>query len=130
MDKLLPWLALGAVGYVVWSKSQTGVTDMARPGVVEPLRAGVPYLFIVRLTPGVTDDAARAVVESKGGGSIVFAAASVRPAWSTPADVISDRVVSFKVTPAGNATLSLGDPFYGIGRIESIVRFDGQKFGA
>jgi hypothetical protein len=127
----LPMLALGATALIVYLKLKApNVRDMAQPGASEPLRGGVPYLFVVRLAPGVSEDQIRATIESKGGIAIVFGPASVRPAWATPSDVLGDRAVSFKVTPQGNATVKLGDPFYGVGRLEAIVRTDGQVFRA
>jgi hypothetical protein len=128
---VLPALALGATALIVYLKLKApNVRDMAQPGANEPLRAGVPYLFVVRLAPGVSEDQIKATIESKGGVGIVFGPASIRPVWATPGDIIGDRAVSFKVTPQGNATVKLGDPFYGVGRLEAIVRSDGQTFRA
>lgn len=130
-SSLLPWLALGTVGFIVYTKMgqrPVGVTDALR-GAPQPLVAGVPYLFNVRLD--VTDEAAREVLESKGVEMLVFASASQPPFWAvtTGAPVpFSSRVASFKATPEGNGQVTLGEVFYGIGRLESVARLDGRAF--
>lgn len=132
-SSLYPLLALGTVGFIVYqqmSRRPVGVTDAARGGP-QPLFAGTPYLFNVRLD--VPDDAAREVLESKGAEMLVFASASQPPFWAltTGAPVpFSTRVASFKATPQGNGTVTLGEPFYGIGRLESVARLDGRAFAA
>lgn len=128
-------LAAGAIGLFALSRksaSAPGSTNALADGP-QPLRAGVPYLFVVRLDVGVTDEQARAALEPKGVEMLVLAPAVNPPFWLTtlggaPAGVWSQRVASFKATPRGNSTVSLGDPFYGIGRLETLARLDGRPF--
>jgi hypothetical protein len=130
-SSLFSWLALGAIGYVVFERvkaSSNEVTDSAVVGKPEPLWAGVPYLFMLRLE--ATEAVARPVLESKGVEMLVFAPATVTPFWAKPGDVIGTTVASFRAVPHGNSTITLGMPFYGIGRLESLVRLDGQPFEA
>ncbi len=130
MASFLPLLVLGAAGFALWSKTQSGAApgDTATPGAPMPLRAQVPYLFIVRLE--TTDEAAAAVLESKGVDSLEFGPASAPPFWAKPGETYSTRIASFKATPNGNGSVTLGDPFYGIGRLNTLVRLDGQPFTA
>lgn len=133
MASLIPWLVLGAVGYLMFGRSalatSTGVRDKALPGSPQPLRAGIPYLFIIRLD--VAEAKAREVLEGKGVQNLLFSPASNPPFWLTTASLpFSTRIASFKATPAGNSQVTLGDPFYGIGRLETLVRLDGQPFAA
>jgi hypothetical protein len=126
-SSLIPLLVLGAVGYAIFGKAK------AAPGAAQsllplPLRAGVPYLFVIRLE--TTDDDAQTVISTKGAENIEFTSASVPPFWAQPGETFSTRAVVFQVTPRGNATLSLGDDFYGIGRLEKLVRLDGQPLSA
>src|SRR6185369_10972668 len=129
MTSFLPWLELGAVAYLVIDKGRSKeVADMAAPGSPQPLRAQVPYLFFVRLE--ATEAAARAALEPKGVSMVVFAPASVPPFWAQVGEPYPTSAVSFKATPAGNAAITLGQSFYGIGRLEKVVRLDGQPFTA
>jgi hypothetical protein len=129
MTSLLPWLALGAVAYLVVDKQQKAeIADMAAPGSPQPLRAGVGYLFFVRLE--ATEEAARAVLAPKGVSMLLFGPATNPPFWAQVGQPYSTAFASFKATPAGNGSITLGDPFYGIGRLEKVVRLDGQPFTA
>lgn len=131
MSPLVPFLAAGAVGLFVLSRSRAASASNALVGVPQPLRAGVPYLFIVRLDAGVTDEAARAALEPKGVENLVLTPALNAPFWASSSPIpFSSRHASFKATPKGNSTITLGDPFYGVGRLESLARLDGQPFAA
>lgn len=125
--RLLPLLALAAIGYVVYEKTR-GVADVAQVGVPQPLRAGVRYLFLVRLDASM--ETAQAVLAPKGVERIEFSPATVPPFWAAPGAVFSTSLVSFIAQPAGNGTVTVGEPFYGIGRLERVVRLDGQPFSA
>lgn len=131
MNPIVPFLAAGAVGLFVLSR-KGGSTSAPQTGP-QPLRAGVPYLFIVRLDPAATDDVARATLESKGVDSLVLSPAVNPPFWASRPGAValySNRVASFKATPAGNGSVTLGDPFYGIGQLEVLARLDGQPFAS
>jgi hypothetical protein len=129
-SSFLPWLALGAVGYVLFSRAQSGskTPDEASVNGPQPLQAGVKYLFLVRLEKPETE--ARAVLESKGVESLLFGPAAVTPFWAKPGDAYGTVAASFMATPRGSSSITLGDPFYGVGRLESLTRLDGQPFGA
>lgn len=124
---LWPLLAAAGVGYLLLGKAKNGSapTDTAERGSPQPLRAGVPYLFIVRLDKPEAE--ARPVLEGKGVQELVFSPASNPPFW-VKSGPFSMAVASFKATPAGNSKVTLGEPFYGIGRLETLVRLDGQPF--
>lgn len=128
---LLTWAMLGIGGYLAFgrlaSATSTGVKDKAAPGSPQPLRAGVPYLFIIRLDKPEAE--ARPILESKGVQNLLFSPAVNPPFWVS-SGLFSQLVASFKATPAGNSSVTLGDPFYGIGRLETVVRLDGQPFAA
>jgi hypothetical protein len=134
MASLFTWLALGVGGYVLLDKARSGQSllqspDMAMPGAgPQPLRAGTGYLFFVRLE--TSDEAATAALAPKGAQNLTFGEATVPPFWTRPGESYSTRIASFKATPAGNGQVTLGDPFYGIGRLEKVVRLDGQEFSA
>ncbi len=135
MNPIVPFLAAAGVGLFVLSrKSGSAPSSTSAPSNgPQPLWAGVPYLFIVRLDVGVTDEAARAALEPKGVEMLVLAPAVNPPFWVTtlngvPAGVWSQRVASFKATPKGNSTVTLGNPFYGVGRLETLARLDGRPF--
>lgn len=135
MKSFVTLAALAALGYAAVELSRklpVGVTD-AEPLGPQPLRAGVPYLFQVRLTSSgdpVGEMAAEDVLKSKGASMIVFSPAILPPFWSSPGAAFSTRVASFKVTPQGNATVTMGQDFYAIGRLEKVARLDGQPFAA
>ena len=121
-NPFVPLLVLVAVGWAFLGKAK------AEPGAAQsllplPLRAGVRYLFVIRLE--TTDSDAEAVLRAKGAESIEFTDAGVPPFWAQPGETYSTRAVVFQVTPRGNATLSLGDSFYDIGRLEKLVPLDG-----
>lgn len=128
MASYLPWLLLGGAGLFLASRGSSSAVpkDTATPGAPMPLRAGVPYLFLVRLE--ATEDAARETLESKGVENLMFTPASVPPFWAKVGDRFGTTAASFKATPAGNSSVTLGQPFYGIGRLEVLVRLDGQPF--
>lgn len=133
MHSLLPFLAAGAVGLFVLTRKQTGGSSSAPVGVAVPLRQGVRYLFIVRLSPGVSDEQARAVLEPKGVESLVFSPAVNPPFWAAlpgAVELFSSRHASFATTMRGSSSITLGDPFYGIGRLEALSRLDGQPLSA
>ena len=115
--KNLPLLAalVVAVGFVLTRKSNA--SGAFGPSTIE---AGVPYLFIVRLT--ATDTAAEAVLSPKGVTDLEFSPATSPPPWTGPGESYSTRVAAFRVTPRGNSTIELGQDFYGIGRLEKVVR--------
>jgi hypothetical protein len=115
---LLGLSGLGVLAFSFLSKSASPAIP-AGP-TTAPLMAGTPYLFVVRLS--ALEDAARATIESKGGTMIEFSPAINPPFWATSGEAFSTSVVSFKATPAGNSTVSLGDDFYGIGRLERVIR--------
>lgn len=120
-------LGLAGLGYLVFGRrGEPG--DVALPGSPQPLRAGVRYLFLVRLEAPEAE--ARATLEAKNVENLEFAPASVPPFWTQPGELYSTRVAAFRVAPQGNGTITLGDPFYGIGRLEKVVRLDGQPFDA
>lgn len=129
-----PVLLLGAaaVAYILYDKSRNGGTprDMARPllGVPQPLRAGVKYLFVVRTE--LPDQQVQSVLEPKGVEALEMAPATVPPFWAKPGESYSARVAAFRATPQGNGTVTLGDPFYGVGRLEQVVRLDARPFDA
>jgi hypothetical protein len=129
MNPIAALLAAGAVGLFVLSR-QVGSRTSARPGKVEPLRPGVRYLFILRLDAGVTDERAREVLEAKAVENLVLSPALTPPFWAAAGQPFSSRVASFKFTARGSATVTLGEPFYGIGRLETLVRLDGLPFDA
>lgn len=138
---LLPVVAAALAGLFVFARRRQA-TSSASPGGPRPLRAGVPYLFIVRLNPGVTDEQVNAALEPKGVESLILSPAVNPPFWATlptgsvptlptgSVPVWSNRVASFKATPQGNGSVSLGDPFYGVGRLESLARLDGMSIDA
>jgi hypothetical protein len=130
MASPLPWLvALGAAGLVLSKMRGASSGESSAPISADPvpLRAGVPYLFLVRLD--VSDAAARPVLEEKGVENLEFSPASVVPFW-LPEDAteFSTRIASFKAVPRGNSHVSLGMPFYGVGRLERLVRLDARPF--
>jgi len=110
---------LGGLGLLAFAGKASSSAAPYGPTSV-PLVAGTPYLFIVRLE--ALDDAARAVVESKGATMVEISPAANPPFWATEGTVYPTRVISFRATPAGNSTVMLGDPFYGIGRLERVMR--------
>lgn len=117
----LAWFAgLGALGMLLLGKRPASAVDYGPTTV--PIIAGTPYLWIVRLGPGTHQDAARGVVESKGATMVEFAEASTPPFWATSDDPGTTRVLSFKATPQGDSTVTLGQDFYGIGRLERVIR--------
>lgn len=117
----LAWFAgLGALGMILLGKRPATAVDYGPTTV--PILAGESYLWIVRLSPLTHEDAARAIVESKGATMVEFASASVPPFWATSEDPGSERIISFKATPQGNSTVTLGQDFYGIGRLERVIR--------
>lgn len=129
-----PVLLLGAaaVAYILYDKSRNEGTarDMAKPllGVPQPLRAGRKYLFLVRTE--LPDEQVRSVLAPKGVEALEMAPATVAPFWAKPGESYSARVAAFRATPQGNGVITLGDPFYGVGRLEKVVRLDGQPFDA
>ena len=124
---LLPWLALAtAATFVLTRKGRS--SSYAGAGAPAALYAGVPYLFIVRLE--ASDEMARATLEPKGAADLEMSPATTPPFWAEPGAAYSTRVAAFRATPQGNSTVSLGEPFYGIGRLEKVVRLDGQPFNA
>lgn len=128
---LIPLLVLGGVAYALWGKAAAAALGGATPPEAAsplPLRAGVPYLFILRLE--ASDESATTVLSQKGVTGLEFTPAENPPFWAQPGETYSTRLASFMVTPNGNATVSLGDPFYGIGRIERLIRLDGQALAA
>ena len=127
MNPFLPFLAAGAVGLFVLSRSRSGGSTSASPGAPVPLRAGVPYLFIVRLGTDVTDEQVHAALDPKGVENLLLTPAVNPPFWATTGAIAyAPRVASFKATPKCSSTITLGDSFYGIGRLESLARLDGQ----
>lgn len=131
MNPLLPLFAAGAVGLFMLARKGGGGANTAAPGQAYPLHAGVGYLFIVRLGTDITDEEARSVLDAKHVESLVLGPAVNPPFWATTgAIVFSNRIASFKATPPGNSSVTLGEPFYGIGRLETLVRLDGQPFTA
>lgn len=131
---ILPWLAIGAAGWLALRSTASiapnilTTSSAAPPAEPLPLRAGVPYLFLVRVE--TTDETARALLESKGVENIEFSPAENPPPWTNPGETYSTRVVSFKAVPRGNGTVTVGDPFYGIGRLDTLVRLDGMPLEA
>ena len=103
-------------------------------GGPQPLYAGVPYLFLVRL-PLVEDDesaeaqreAARSFLATKAATMVTFTPVTVPPEFR-PSGTIGDEVVSFRVVPAGDSTVQRGKPFYDLGTLEKVVRLDGRPF--
>lgn len=135
MSPAVPFIAAVAVGLFVLSRDRApgGDSSSAPAGQPLPLRQGVRYLFIVRLSPGITDEQARATLEPKGVESLVFGPAVNPPFWANAAGAVelySSRLASFIVSLKGNSTIALGDSFYGIGRLEALSRLDGQPFSA
>lgn len=126
----LPFIAAGLVGLFVLSKKSAGAASNAAPGAPQPLRAGVPYLFILRLDRDVSDADVRAVLEPKGVENLLVSPAVLPPFWAQAGEAFDVRVASFKAVPRGNSTLTLGDPLYGLGRLETLVRLDGMPFAA
>src|SRR5262245_30354088 len=103
MHPLVPFLAAGAVGlFVLTRDGRNGPpSSSAIPNEPIPLRAGVPYLFIVRLSPGITDEQARAALEPKGVESLVLSPALNPPFWAAlpgAVELFSNRHASFKAT--------------------------------
>lgn len=127
-SSFLPWLALGVAGYFVIDRvSRTSVEDEAKAGVPVPLQPGIRYLFLVRLES--TEASARPVLESKGVEQLKFTTDSmVPPFWTKPGEPFSTAVASFIAEPKGSSTIELGTPFYGVGRLEKLIRLDGQPF--
>lgn len=125
-------LALAALGAFMAIRGQapreTGVRDMASAGGPSPLWAGVRYLFVVRLE--VSDDMARAILESKAVEALELAPASEPPFWAKPGEPFSDRVAAFRFLARGNGSVTLGSNFYEVGRLEKVVRLDGQPFSS
>ena len=122
-------LAAAGLGFALY-KARTGTPattaplDRAKP---VPLYAGVPYLFLVRLEK--PEDEAREVLEGKGVESLLFTPSSNPPAYVTGGESWSTTTASFKAVPNGNsAGVSLGMPFYGVGRLEQLVRLDSRPF--
>jgi len=103
-------LAAAGLGAGLWlrTRSSSPPGDSAHPGAPAPLYPGVPYLFVVGVRQDPSD--ALATLEDKGAAAIEFSGASV----------------SFRATPEGRSTVTLGQDFYGIGPIEALVRMDGQ----
>ncbi|HEY3493838.1 MAG TPA: hypothetical protein VGK73_04100 [Polyangiaceae bacterium] len=126
--KLFALIAAAAAGFVVFDKLRGPAASSAQTGAPVPLRAGVPYLFIVRL--GVSDYQASEVLATKPAVENVEYSDALNPPFWAPTDTTPARLVSFKATPQGNGAISLGDPFYGIGRLERLVRLDGQPIDA
>lgn len=111
---------LGALGALAFTSSSLKPQTSSYGPTTVPLVAGTPYLFIVRLE--ALDDAARAVVESKGATMVEISPAANPPFWAQSGQPFPERVISFRATPAGNSTVMLGDSFYGIGRLERVIR--------
>ena len=133
MNPIVPFLAAGAVGLFVLSRSRSGGSTSASPGAPATLRAGVPYLFILRLDDAVSEEQARSVLEPKGVSSLIISPAVNPPFWASGAPGLvpfGSRHASFQATPKGSSTITLGDPFYGIGRLESLARLDGQPLSS
>ena len=132
MKNLIPWLGAAAVAYILYDKSrQSGApedTAISTLGVPQPLRAGVKYLFLVRTEQ--PDEVVRSTLAPKGVEALELSTAPVAPFWAKPGESYSARVAAFRATPQGNGTVTLGDPFYGVGRLERVVRLDGQPFDA
>lgn len=118
---------LGIVAWALWSRARESGSIAPRLGA-QPVRAGVPYLFVVRLE--ADDETATGVLESKGVEMLQLAPATRAPFWSKPGELYSTRAASFKAVPQGNGSVTLGEPFYGIGRLEQLVRLDGQPFAS
>lgn len=123
--------AAAAVAYIVYDKSRGAAprdTAISSLGVPQPLRAGVKYLFLVRTEQ--PDETVRSTLAPKGVEALELTTAPVPPFWAKPGESYSARVAAFRATPQGNGTITLGDPFYGVGRLERVVRLDGQPFDA
>ena len=102
----------------------------------QPLQAGVPYLFIVRLRP-LEGEAAererarvRAFLATKAATLVTFAPATNPPPGAAPSAAWGREIVSFKVTPSGSSTIELGKPFYDFGTLEAVSRLDGRPWGS
>lgn len=125
-----PLLLLGlAAGLgVAFYKSRAGAPpSSSAPSSPVPLYAGVPYLFLVRLE--TSEDEARPVLEAKGVENLLFSESSNPPAFAAPGEDYGHVTASFKAVPKGSsAALTLGMPFYGVGRLEQLVRLDGRAF--
>lgn len=140
-SSLLPWVALGTLGYFALSRSSrsgapspygapvdTGaaVNEASADGPAE-LEPGVRYLFVVRLE--ATPEHARQVLEGKKVEGLQFVPASEPAFWVQPDEPFSTTAATFMATAQGRAFVTLGDPFYGVGRLEKLVRLDGLPFG-
>ena len=124
-------LALGAVGVLMLTAKTASLgppPDVAPTGAPSPLWAGVRYLFVVRLE--VTEEMARAILEAKGVEALEFSSATVAPFWAKPGVPYSDRVAAFRFLAKGNGSVTPGSNFYEVGRLERVVRLDGQEFSA
>ena len=110
VDILIAFAVIGAVILI-------GTTAASGAGAVSII-AGRSYIFIIRLD--AHESVVSSVLESKGATRIEYGAATNPPFWAG-AEPWSQRIVSFRVTPAGNSTVTMGDPFYGLGRIERII---------
>lgn len=123
--------AAAAVAFIVYDKSRGSSpkdTAISTLGLPQPLRAGVKYLFLVRTE--LPDAQVQAVLAPKGVEALEMQPATVAPFWAKPGESYSARVAAFRATPQGNGVITLGDPFYGVGRLERVVRLDGQPFDA
>lgn len=107
-----------AAGFVL---SRRRAPEGLLPGGPISIAGGSPYLFIVRLS--ASDAAAEAVLAPKGVTDLEFSPAMNPPPWTKPGEAFSTRVAAFRVTPAGNSTVELGQDFYGIGQLEKVVPF-------
>lgn len=125
LSSLLPWLGVGALAFILF-ESQRGPRDVAQPGSPQPLYGGVKYLFLVRLE--TTEAEAREKLEVKGIENLQFTRALNPPFWVQQGLPYSPVVASFMSTPSGNSQLTLGSDFYGVGKLERLVRLDGMPF--
>lgn len=133
---LVPLAALGLGIYYLVTRSGSGSVASSAPwpegappesASPVPLYAGVPYLFLVRLEK--SEQEARAALEPKGVENLLFTPSGNPPAYAAPGESFGTTTASFKFVPRGNsASVTLGLPMYGIGRLEQLVRLDGRPF--
>ena len=130
---LLP-IAIATGAYLLYRHLQVNGSTSAPTGP-QPLQAGIPYLFLVRLPPVVGLPAMEAqhaaVIDflvKKKAEMIEFAPATVPPFYAKPGVPFGQEIVSFKVVPSGNSTIQRGQPFYDIGTLDVVARLDGKPF--
>ena len=129
-------LAFAAGAAALWTLLRAKNAEAASNalGGPQPLYAGVPYLFIVRMPPADDDaeaeaqrESARAFLATKAATLVTFAPITLPPEFR-PSGTLGSEIVSFRVVPAGNSIVQRGKPFYELGTLEKVTRLDGQPF--